>query len=481
MNLLQNISVTLMLLFSYLSSLNSTIFNNEVNQCTIPPELQKEIASYKTVVNRIIHSLLVGDLQNTTYRRLAEFIDKFGNRIAGSENLENAIDYMLNKSVELGLENVHSEEVYVPHWVRGNESAVLIQPRYQNLNMLGLGSSVGTPVDGITAEAVVVDSFEELENIAAHVYGKIVIFNERYISYGETVKYRQFAASKAAEQGAVATLVRSITPFSLNTPHTGWQDYSDNVTKIPTACITAEDSHMLRRMQDRGERIIIKLKMEAQTFSPKLSRNTIAEIKGGEKPEKVVVVSGHLDSWDVGEGAMDDGGGAFLSWNSLVILKYLGLRPKRTLRAILWTAEEEGLVGAQAYVKAHKNETQNFNFVMESDEGTFTPLGLKYTGIPDGKCVLEAILSLLKDINTTTVEEPADGGPDITFWLSEGIPGASLLNRAESYFWYHHSAADTMDVEDPEALNLATALWASVAYVVADITADMPRKPGQFL
>lgn len=153
-----------------------------------------------------------------------------------------------------------------------------------------------------------------------------------YKNYGQSVQYRQFAATRAAKYGAVATLVRSITPFSLNTPHTGWQDYSDDVKKIPTASITVEDAHMLRRMQDRGEEIAIELKMQAKTLPPATSRNTVAEIVGTSEPDKVVVVSGHLDSWDVGEGAMDDGGGAFLSWNAAVTLKALGLRPRRTIR-----------------------------------------------------------------------------------------------------------------------------------------------------
>lgn len=164
------------------------------------------------------------------------------------------------------------------------------------------------------------------------VDGKIVVFNQDFISYGQTVKYRSTAAVRAAKYGAVATLVRSVTPYSLYSPHTGNQNYDSSVKKIPTASITVEDARMLYRLQQRGEKIVLNIKMEAQDLPEKISRNTVADIKGSTKPEKVVIVSGHLDSWDVGSGAMDDGGGAFMSWASLVVLKSLGLRPKRTVR-----------------------------------------------------------------------------------------------------------------------------------------------------
>lgn len=258
--------------------------------------------------------------------------------------------------------------------------------------MLGLGGSIGTTLDGITAEVIVVNSFEELDRVNVSVKGKIVVYNEDYISYGVTVKYRDYGAVNAAKYGAVASLIRSVTPFSMNTPHTGWQDYDDDVKKIPTACITAEDAHFLRRVQDRGEKIVIRLYMEAKTLSDVISRNTIAEIQGSERPKKFVVVSGHIDSWDVGEGAMDDGAGFMLSWNSLVILKQLNLIPKRTLRAILWTAEEEGLLGAAEYVKSHEDDIENLNFAMESDDGTFEPIGLDFFGSDTAACIMQEIL-----------------------------------------------------------------------------------------
>ncbi len=302
-------------------------------------------------------------------------------------------------------------------------------------------------------------------------------------------------AIEAAKLGAVASLVRSITPFSIDSPHTGWQHYQENVTQIPTAAISIEVAEMLHRMYLDGEEILIYLYMEAKNYPPVESRNTIAEIAGSELPDQVVIVSGHLDSWDVGQGAMDgkiilsssiscqflilfvllDGGGAFISWNSLALLQLLGLRPRRTLRSILWTAEEEGLVGAGAYFHDHLNSTSAFDFVMESDEGTFRPMGLSFSGSPQAGCILRQILTLMKPLNATQFESPMDGGPDIEYFTGVGVPGASLINANERYFWYHHSDGDRMTVQDTDDMDKCTALWAAAAFVVADISVDLPR------
>ncbi|XP_031838226.1 carboxypeptidase Q-like isoform X2 [Nomia melanderi] len=409
-----------------------------------------------------------------TWRELAKFVDKFGPRFTGTETLEQSIDYVLNKSIEFGLENVHGEPVTVPHWIRGEESATLLQPRRKNIAILGLGYSVGTPPDGITAEAIVVNSFKELELRKDEVPGKIVVYNQKYISYGVTVEYRSSGASKAAKYGAIAALVRSVTPYSLYTPHTGMQSYTENVKKIPVACITAEDASLLRRLWKRGETIKINLKMQAKNLQEKTSRNVIAEIRGVTMPEKVVVVSGHIDSWDVGQGAMDDGGGAFISWQALKLLKHFNIQPRRTIRMVMWTAEELGIIGARQYIESHKAENYNLQFVMESDMGTFMPLGLEFTGTEEVKCILEKIMSLLHSLGNMKLRSPQQG-PDIVYWVDAGIPGASLWTQNEKYFYYHHTNADTMLVENPEALDRGTALFAIVSYLLADLSIDLPR------
>uniref|UniRef100_A0A8C7K9D0 Carboxypeptidase Q n=1 Tax=Oncorhynchus kisutch TaxID=8019 RepID=A0A8C7K9D0_ONCKI len=250
------------------------------------PETAKEIASYAKVAKSIIDLAVYGKAQNRSYERLADFTDTIGNRVSGSKNLDLAIKYMFSALRKDGLENVHLEPVKIPHWVRGEESAVMLQPRNHTMAILGLGSSVATPQGGIEAEVLVVESFEELKKRQKEAIGKIVVYNQPFVSYGETVQYREFGASKAAEVGAVATLIRSITPFSINSPHTGWQDYQEGVQKIPTACITVEDAMMMARMAKRGQRIVVRLTMNAQTFPDADSFNTVAEIIGSEHPEQ---------------------------------------------------------------------------------------------------------------------------------------------------------------------------------------------------
>ncbi|PBC27121.1 Plasma glutamate carboxypeptidase [Apis cerana cerana] len=445
-----------------------------VISCQLPQSLLNEIDSYEPVVRAIINEALNGSFKESTWNELAYFTDRFGPRPSGSEALESSIDYVLNRSIEYGLENVHGEPVTVPHWVRGRESATLLKPRQLNIAILGLGTSIGTPPEGITADAIVVDSFEELNRRKDDVPGKIVIYNQKFVSYGETVKYRNNGATEASKYGAVAALVRSVTPYSLYTPHTGHQSYGENVTKIPVAAITVEDATLLRRMANRGERLEINLKMEATNLPSTVSRNVVAELRGSRNPEKVVVVSGHIDSWDVGQGAMDDGGGAFISWQAVKLLKYLNYRPRRTVRLIMWTAEEMGYIGALDFVKTHKSEQNNLQFVMESDIGTFTPLGIEYTGTDVVGCILERIMTLFSPLGNMKVRSP-NQGPDIDFWINEGVPGGSLWNQDDKYFYYHHSNADTMLVEDPDALDRGTALFAALSYVLADLSIDLPR------
>ncbi|CAG5010195.1 unnamed protein product [Parnassius apollo] len=424
-------------------------------------ELLSEISSYKNVSEEIF--------------RLAKFVDKFGARPSGSVILEDSIDYMIQLTRDEGINDVTTEELEVPHWVRGNEVITMLKPRVKNIDLLGLGRSVSTPEDGITAEVIVFSNFEQLEATPLEdIKGKIVLYDPVFTTYGETVVYRSNGATKAAEKGASAALVRSITPFSINSPHTGSQTYDGNVTKIPTAAITLEDADLIRRLYNRGETVVLNIKMSS-TYDTKISRNTIIDLKGIEKPEKLVIVSGHIDSWDVGQGAMDDGGGLLISWAAPVILNHLNLRPKRTIRSIFWTAEELGLIGAYAYEEKHRNESSNINFIMESDEGTFAPLGLAVAGNQEARCIIAEILNLFASINASTLVEDDSPGSDINVIIQTGVPGASLHNANERYFWFHHTDGDTMNVEDPKELDLCAAFWTAVAYIIADLSVDIPR------
>ncbi|KAJ6625715.1 Carboxypeptidase Q [Pseudolycoriella hygida] len=479
----QHLCVVILLSFS---AVKCEVIDNEIHklayiddECELPDKLRKEIHSYQPIVNKIADEVLNGRFAGDTYNTLSEFIDTFGPRYSGTKSLENAIDFMNEKLKEVGLENVHTENATIPNWQRGFESAQLVQPHPQNLPMLGIGPSPATPAGGIVADVVVVESFDELNSLSDDaVRGKIVVFVPVWVSYEVTVEYRVFGASRAARKGAAAALIRSIAPFSIGSPHAGWQLYEDDVVQIPAACITVEDAEMLKRIYRRGVPITIRLEMNAKSFEPFVSRNTVGELQGHTYPvdKKVVVLCGHLDSWDVGVGAMDDGGGAFISWKAVEYLKKLNLRPARTIRAILWTGEEPAVAGAGEYQRGHAaTEKEEFNFFIESDIGTFEPLGLDFAGNSDAECVIKEILKLMTPLNATSFATPMQGGPDIDLWTSRGFPGASLLNKNDKYFWFHHTYGDSMLIENSEYLDKAAALFAASAYIIADLSIDMPR------
>ncbi|KAB7506175.1 Carboxypeptidase Q [Armadillidium nasatum] len=352
----------------------------------------------------------------------------------------------------------------------------MTSPRYANMHILGLGSTVPTPAEGITADVFVVSSFEELAASSDKAEGKIVVFNAPFTTYGDSISYRTKGAVEAAKAGAVASLTRSVTPFSIDTPHTGWLEYEDDVTKIPSACITIEDSTLLQRLQDRGEKITLHLFMGAENHeNGTVTSNTIIEIEGSQNPEEVVVVSGHLDSWDVGVGAMDDGGGVFISWMGAKAIKNLGLNPRRTFRAVLFSAEEQGIWGGDAYFAAHGEEKENFQLVMESDMGTFTPYGIDFSGTDEATCMMKEIVSLTYLLGTTETGSPADTS-DLGGFTSVGVPTGSLRADTDTYFWYHHSNGDHIEVYDSTNLDKVAALWTSVAYVAADISFRLPQQ-----
>jgi len=438
---------------------------------TTAPAAQSLADTYRDAANRLIDAALADD---AAWQRLARLTDTFGPRFSGTQNLEDAIDWILEEMERDGLDNVHGEPAMVPRWVRGEESAQLVEPRPRELPMLGLGGSVATPAQGLTAEVLVVRSFEELEARAAEARGKIVLFNAPFTSYGETVRYRTGGAVAAARVGAVASLIRSVTPYSQQTPHTGGMSYEEGVPRIPHAAITIEDADMLQRFQERGERIVVRLKMSAQTLPDTRSRNVVAEIRGSELPQEVVVLGGHIDSWDVGQGAMDDGGGCVAAWEAVRLMKALGLRPRRTVRVVLWTNEENGLRGGNAYRDAHTGALEDHVLAMESDGGVFAPSGFGFDGSENALATLRRIATLLDRIGAGTINA-GGGGADIGPIVREGVPGMELEVDGTRYFWYHHTDADTMAVIDANEMARCVAALAVIAYVVADMPQRLPR------
>lgn len=434
-------------------------------------EVSDLLETYRADAGRIMDAALA---DSAGYERLAYLCDTFGSRLSGSQNLENAIDWILEEMERDGLENVRGEPVMVPHWVRGQESLTLLEPHEASLQILGLGGSVATPPEGITGDVFVVGSFEELEEKRAEAQGKIVLFNVPFTNYGQTVQYRVLGAIRAAQAGAIASLVRSVGPASLYTPHTGVMRYDEQVPAIPSAAVTIEDAEMLQRMQDRGQRAVVRLYMEAQTLPDAPSRNVVAEIVGSEFPDEVVVLGGHIDSWDVGQGAVDDGGGSVAAWEAVRLLKELGLRPRRTIRVVLWTNEENGLQGATAYRDTHIDEVSNHVLAIESDSGVFKPSGFGFTGTHDAYAIVQQIGSLLDPIESGTITR-GGGGADVSPLMRLGVPVMGLSVDTSTYFWYHHTRADTIDKVDPHELNLCIATMAVMTYVVADMPIDLPR------
>ena len=447
----------------------------------VPACAQTVTDAHRASAERLIDAAL---RDSAAHRRLSELADRFGHRFTGSASLEQTIDWIVEQMKKDGLENVHAEPVTVTHWVRGAESAELVSPRRAPIRMLGLGRSVGTPATGVTAPVLVVRSFADLRARAAEARGKIVLFDfpfdttvAPFAGYGQAVQYRTTGADSAAALGAVAMLVRSVTPHSLHTPHTGGMTYGDTarrIPRIPGAAITVEDAGMLHRMQDRGERIVVTLKMGARTLPPAQSRNVIAEIRGSERPDEVIVMGGHIDSWDVGEGAMDDAGGCVAAWEALRLIKQLGIRPRRTIRVVLWTAEEIGLSGALAYRDAHRAEVDKHIIAMESDNGVFRPYGILFAGPPEGMAPMREIARLLRRIGADSV---AAGGPqaDVGPLFALGVPAVALNVDASKYFWYHHTEADTPDKLDPVDMARCVAAMAVIANTVGNMEGIIPR------
>jgi carboxypeptidase Q len=433
--------------------------------------------SIATVYRVAAESLIGAAIRDSAaHRRLGILVDTFGPRLSGSASLEAAIDWILSEMKADGLQNVRGEPVMVPHWVRGVESADLVKPRAVRLHMLGLGGSVATPKGGITAPALVVTSFDDLRARARDARGKIVLFDVPFSTYRETVRYRVDGPSAAARVGAVASLIRSVTPFSIRSPHTGVMRYDSTAGRIPAAALSLEDAALLHRFQDRRQPVVLTLRMNARTLPDAPSRNVVAEVVGRERPDEVVVLGGHIDSWDVGQGAMDDGGGAVAAWEAVRLIHRMGLRPRRTVRVVLWTNEENGGRGALAYRDSHAAELGKHVLAMESDNGTFAPQGFRFTGSAAALARAQQVGALLEPTGAGKVEKEAESPEaDIAPLVERGVPGMGLDVDRSRYFWFHHSEGDTLDKVDPAELARCVAALAVMAYVIADLPDALPR------
>ena len=443
-----------------------------VAACTIAqPSAQDWLDTYRAPAAKLIAESQATDFG---WNRLAELTDTFGPRLSGSDNLERAIAWALAEMKKDGLD-ARTEPVTVPVWIRGDERLDMIRPATQPLAMLGLGGSVGTPDAGVEARVLVVKSFDDLKARAAEAKGRIVLFNVPYTTYGATVVYRATGPSEAAKLGAVAVLVRAVGPAGLRTPHTGALNYAEGVAKIPAAAIPTEDAERLQRLQDRGVETVLRLRMQARTVADAQSSNVVGEIRGREFPDEVVLVGGHFDSWDVGTGASDDAVGCIVTWEAVRLIKKLGLQPRRTIRLVLWTNEENGLRGATTYAQQHAAAAKNHVLALESDSGVFEPASIGFTGSAEARGVMQRVMSLLSPLG---LQNPGGGGggADIgPIAQAGGVPTMAYSGDSTRYFTIHHTHADTIDRISKAEVSKAAAAIAVIAYVTADMPQRLPR------
>jgi Zn-dependent M28 family amino/carboxypeptidase len=416
------------------------------------------------------------------FAKLRQLTDHVGNRLSGTPALEKAIAWAA-QTMKADGHDVRTDQVMVPHWQRGLEEAEIISPIQRKLHVLGLGGSVS---GNVTAPVVVVHDWAELDAKQASVRGAIVVYDvampkytdEKGSGYGETVDYRVHGAARAAKYGAVASLMRSVTAHSLRTPHAGAQNYEDNVTKIPTAAITVEDALLVDRLSTEGP-VMLRVHLEDQMLPDAPSANVIGEIRGREHPEEIVVIGGHLDSWDVGQGAHDDGAGVAICMQALTELRRLGLTPRRTIRAVLFTNEENGLAGGKAYAKDHAAELASTVAALETDSGGFAPRGFSIDAkdpavATRAKSRVAEIASLLAPLHATRVALHGHGA-DVSPMAPGGVLVGSLDVDGRAYFDYHHTDADTLDKVDPATLADDVAAMAVMAYVLADLPERIDR------
>lgn len=435
-------------------------------------------ASRAADVKRLFEGVSAG---HDGWLKMQELCDDIGHRLSGSASLERAIDWAVERMKRDGHENCRKEEVLVPHWVRNAESCEMIAPRQKSLAMLGLGGSVGTPPEGITAEVIVVSGIDELSDLGEKASGKIVLFNVPMArpdgkggggGYGAAVRYRGMGARWAAEYGGVAALVRSVTTRSLRSPHTGAMGYYEGKTRVPAAAISTEDADMIARLYARGVKVKVTLKMSCETLPDAQSHNVVGEIVGSEHPEQIVVIGGHIDSWDVGQGAHDDGGGCVTAMEALNMIRKLGLKPKRTIRVVLWTNEENGLAGGKAYAKRHADEMPNHFAAIEHDSGTFRPMGFGVdrddpVALSIAAAQLAELVKLLEPIGPMRVD-PGSSAADVSPMKQFGVPVMGMDVDMTRYFDYHHTQADTLDKIDPEDLTKTVSSMAVMALLLAD-------------
>lgn len=429
------------------------------------------------------------------YRQTAHLSNNIGPRLSGSPQAQRAVEYVADELKRLGLE-VRLEKLMVPHWVRGAETGELVEyagqapQTTQKIVLTALGGSVATPAAGLTAEVVVVRDFNELQLLGRErVAGKIVLFDVHFDrqmaaqgyggdAYGQVAGYRVAGPSAAARLGAVASLVRSVGGSQNRLAHTGAMRYAEDAPRIPAAAISSEDADLIVSLLKEGK-VRLHLTLTPQQLPDTPSYNVVADLKGSERPEEVVIVSGHLDSWDLGTGAIDDAAGVAVAMQTAQLLKQLNLRPRRTIRVIAWMNEENGLVGGRTYAREHAAELGQHYAAIESDRGAGHPLGFEAMVNPEVLPMIAPVSEILRSQGAGLVRRTEGTEADISPIAAQGVPAFGLWQDTRTYFNYHHTAADTLDKVSPRELAENAAAMAVLAYALANLPQPLPRTPPQ--
>jgi carboxypeptidase Q len=446
-----------------------------------PGEVPALAAPLVDVAARLVGRALVSSRASETLEQLC---DDCGARLSGSENANVAVEWCLERLRADGFENVHAEKVMVPHWVRGACKVALVEPRAQELVACALGGSDGTGGKALRAPVVVTESLESLAKLAAaDVRGKIVLFTRKMerdggetSGYGATVSIRGGGASAAARLGAVGVMIRSVGTGNARLPHTGAMYYDDGVARIPAVALSAEDAEMVARLAVRERPLEVSLELGCETLPDVESANVVADLPGREKPEEIVVLGGHLDSWDLGTGAIDDGAGVVIAWEAVRLMKELGLKPRRTLRLVFFMNEENGVRGGDGYAAEHAGELANHVAAIESDSGAGRPTGFGCTSSDGDLARVKQLGALLRGVGADAVGQ-GGGGVDISPMRKGGVPTLGLRQDSHWYFDYHHTAADTPDKADPHELALNVGAMAVMAYALAEIEPRLASFP----
>ncbi|MFA0813458.1 M20/M25/M40 family metallo-hydrolase [Microbulbifer epialgicus] len=407
-----------------------------------------------------------------------------GPRRTGTEGDRRAVAWAQQKMKDLGFDRVYTEQIDVPRWVRGHAHAEVVSPYPQPLVVSSLGYSVATPEGGLTAEIVEFADVEALlKATPKQIKGKIAFINKRMErartgeGYGPAVQGRSRGMRAASEKGAAALLLRSVGTDSDRFAHTGMMSIDDIENPIPALALSAPDANLLEVMLKRGTPVEVKLNVDNERLADGPSFNVIGEITGREKPEEAMIIGAHLDSWDEATGALDDGAGVAIVMETARLIAELPDRPRRTLRVVLFGAEEIGLVGAKQYVDAHRHELDNIIAVSESDFGA-GKIWRFDTRLPESKFdIADQMMQLLAPLGIERGNNESYGGPDSSIFVAQGVPAFGLYQDGTDYFDYHHTPNDTLDKIDPENLRQNVAAWVVMSFLATEMEGDLGRVP----